>query len=209
MPNASIPAPSCSSHAPQGWRGGLSHLPRAAVALRSVIPPIPHPARPAVPPRGLDAPVSRPLPSLPVTQAARAAHRPEELNPSVSTASTPRALFACLLALLLPGGGHLFLGRRAKGLTLLFALLLLFAMGVAMEARLRFYWGLDDILAIVIGISQAASGGFYAGARWLGFEDGRVTSVTFDYGNTFTAVAGLLNMLVILDVWDTARGRRP
>jgi uncharacterized protein DUF6677 len=32
--------------------------------------------------------------------------------------------------------------------------------------------------------------------------------VTFEYGNTFTAVAGLLNILVILDAYDTALGRK-
>lgn len=125
------------------------------------------------------------------------------------SSTIPRAVLACLLALLLPGGGHLFLGRRAKGVMLFGALLLLFGLGVAMDARLRLYWGLDDVLAIVVGLSQAAAGLPYLAARALGFEDGRVTSVTFDYGNTFTAVAGLLNMLVVLDVWDTALGRRP
>ena len=123
--------------------------------------------------------------------------------------TTPRAVLACLLALLWPGGGHLFLRRRAKGLVLCAALLLLFGLGVAMDARLRFYWGLDDVLGVIVGVSQAAAGLPYVVARALGFADGRVTSVTFDYGNTFTAVAGLLNMLVMLDAWDTARGHRP
>lgn len=120
-----------------------------------------------------------------------------------------RAAVACALGLLVPGGGHLFLGRRAKGLVLLGALAALFALGVAMDARLRFYWGLDDILGIIIGCAQAAAGLPYLIARSLGFADGSVTSVTFDYGNTFTAVAGLLNTLVALDAWDTALGRRP
>ena len=31
-------------------------------------------------------------------------------------------------------------------------------------------------------------------------------SPTYEYGNTFTAVAGLLNILVLLDALDTARG---
>jgi len=47
----------------------------------------------------------------------------------------------------------------------------------------------------------------YLAARGLGF-DGDVRSVTFEYGNTFTAVAGLLNILVILDAYDTALGRK-
>ncbi len=120
-----------------------------------------------------------------------------------------RAASACLLGLLLPGAGHAFLGRWGKGLLFLGSLGTLFVVGVAMDARLRFYWGLDDILAIIIGVSQAAGGLLYVGARALGFEDGRVQSPTFDYGNTFTAVAGLLNSLCALDAWDVARGRRP
>lgn len=120
-----------------------------------------------------------------------------------------RAGLACLLGLLLPGGGHVFLGRRSKGLLLGASLVTLFVLGVSMEARLRFYWGLDDILAIVVGVGQAAVGLPYLAARLLGFEDGRVQSATFDYANTFTAAAGLLNSLVALDAWDTALGRRP
>jgi hypothetical protein len=42
----------------------------------------------------------------------------------------------------------------------------------------------------------------------LGYEAGSVTSVTFEYGNTFTAVAGLLNILVVLDAYDVAVGRK-
>jgi hypothetical protein len=42
----------------------------------------------------------------------------------------------------------------------------------------------------------------------LGYEAGNVTSVTFEYGNTFTAVAGLLNILVMLDAYDVAVGRK-
>ncbi len=120
-----------------------------------------------------------------------------------------RAALACALGLLFPGGGHLFLGRRSKGSILGLALLALFACGVSMDARLRFYWGLDDILGIVVGVGQAAVGLPYLIARLLGFEDGSVRSVTFDYANTFTAAAGLLNSLVALDAWDTALGRRP
>lgn len=144
----------------------------------------------------------------PAAADARGATR-EEPSPSLPSATPLRAVLACVLALLLPGAGHVFLGRRAKGLALLVALALLFGFGVAMEARLRFYWGLDDVLSIVSGVSQAAVGLLYVAARLMGFDDGRVTSATFDYGNTFTAVAGLLNMLVTLDAWDTAWGRRP
>ena len=53
-----------------------------------------------------------------------------------------------------------------------------------------------------------ALAGPYLAARYLGFSEGQVTAVTYEYGTTFTAVAGLLNILVILDAYDTAVGRK-
>ena len=67
--------------------------------------------------------------------------------------------------------------------------------------------GLDDLLASLFSLAQMAIGVPYLVARVLGYE-GDVRSVTFEYGNTFTAVAGLLNILVVLDAYDTAVGRK-
>lgn len=117
-----------------------------------------------------------------------------------------RALPACIFAWLLPGAGHLYLGRRGKGLIFLAAIGALFLLGVTMDSRLQLYLGFEDPLALLFSLAQMAMGIPYFAARALGFEGGRVTSVTYEYGNTFTAVAGLLNILVILDVLDTARG---
>jgi len=33
-------------------------------------------------------------------------------------------------------------------------------------------------------------------------------AITYEYGNTFVIVAGLLNMLVVLDAFDIAKGRK-
>jgi hypothetical protein len=81
-------------------------------------------------------------------------------------------------------------------------------LGVAMDSRLEMSLGLDDLLASLFSLAQMAIGLPYFVARSLGFE-GDVRSVTFEYGNTFTAVAGLLNILVVLDAYDTAVGRKP
>ena len=83
----------------------------------------------------------------------------------------------------------------------------LFVLGVAMDSRLQMSMGLDDLLASLFSVAQMAIGLPYFVARTMGFE-GDVRSVTFEYGNTFTAVAGLLNILVALDAWDTALGRK-
>jgi len=117
--------------------------------------------------------------------------------------AVPAALFAWLL----PGAGHLYLRRPGKALLFLGAIGALFALGVAMDSRLAMNLGLDDLLASLFSLAQMAIGLPYVLARGLGFE-GDVRSVTFEYGNTFTAVAGLLNILVILDAYDTALGRK-
>ncbi len=119
------------------------------------------------------------------------------------------AVSACLLGLLLPGAGHLLLGRWARGAFYLLALLALFVLGVGMDARLTLHLGLDDPLALVIGLGQVAAGLPYLAARALGLANGDVTSAVFDYGVTFTASAGLLNLLVAMDAMDVALGRKP
>lgn len=135
-----------------------------------------------------------------------------ETRTGMTAAETARAVPACVLAFLVPGLGHLFLGRRVKGLVFLACLLVLFLMGVAMDSRLQLYLGFEDPLALLFSIAQMAMGAPYFAARALGYGVGdfaAMKAVTYEYGNTFTAVAGLLNILVILDVYDTARGRKP
>jgi hypothetical protein len=48
----------------------------------------------------------------------------------------------------------------------------------------------------------------YVLAAGLGAGSGRVVAWTYEYGNTFLVVAGLLNMLVVLDAFDIATGRK-
>jgi hypothetical protein len=119
-----------------------------------------------------------------------------------------RAVPACLFAWLFPGAGHIYLGRRSKGLVLSAAVTALFALGVVLQARLAVHLGFDDILASLFSVAQMATGLPYLIVRALGFKAGAPTAVTFEYGNTFTAVAGLLNILLILDVYDIVVGRK-
>lgn len=118
------------------------------------------------------------------------------------------ALPAVVLAWLVPGAGHLYLRRRGKALLFFLAIGALFALGVIMDSRLEMTLTLDDLLASLFSLAQMAVGLPYLVARGLGYQ-GDVRSVTFEYGNTFTAVAGLLNILVMLDAYDTALGRKP
>jgi hypothetical protein len=114
-----------------------------------------------------------------------------------------------LLGLVVPGGGHLYLRRFDKGFVFLGCIGALFVLGLLMHSRLAMSLGLDDLLASLFSLAQMAIGAPYFAARALGVAAGDVQAVTYEYGNTFTAVAGLLNILVVLDAYDTAVGRKP
>ena len=45
-------------------------------------------------------------------------------------------------------------------------------------------------------------------ARVIDLGQGIVTAASYEYGNTFLIVAGLLNMLVAIDAYDVRMGRK-
>ena len=106
-----------------------------------------------------------------------------------------------------PGAGHLWLGRRAKGLVFLIALPLMFAIGLGIHGRL-FPFDLRDPLVALAAAADLGIGLTYFVATGLGLGTGNVTAVTYEYGNAFLIVAGLLNLLVIVDACDVALGRK-
>jgi hypothetical protein len=113
----------------------------------------------------------------------------------------------CLAAWAIPGAGHLWLGRRRKGLIFLVALPLMFAIGLAIKGRL-FPFDLSEPLVGLAAIADLGIGVTYFLASALGYGAGDVRIVTYEYGNAFLIVAGLLNLLVVIDAYDVALGRK-
>jgi hypothetical protein len=112
----------------------------------------------------------------------------------------------CLAAWAIPGVGHLWLGRR-KGLVFLIALPLMFAIGLAIQGRL-FPFDVSQPLVALAAFADLGIGLVYVAAGALGYGAGEVRAVTYEYGNAFLIVAGLLNLLVIIDAYDIALGRK-
>jgi hypothetical protein len=117
-------------------------------------------------------------------------------------------VLACLFAYLVPGLGHLYLRRWVRGGVFMGAIGTLFVVGVLMDARLALPVGWGDPLALLRSLAQMAIGVPYFVARGLGYEAGDIRAVTHEYGNTFTEAGGLLNILVMLDAYDIAVGRK-
>ncbi len=126
-----------------------------------------------------------------------AAERTKTMNP----------FLVVVAAWAVPGLGHLLLNRWRKGLVLLIALPLMFFVGLLLYGRL-FPFDTSEPLVALAALADLGIGVIYFLATPLGYGAGKVTQVTYEYGNAFLIVAGLLNMLVILDAYDVALGRK-
>lgn len=116
-------------------------------------------------------------------------------------------LLVCLLAWLVPGAGHLFLHRTQKGLVFLLAVPAMFMVGLALDGRL-FPFEFAQPLVGLAALANLGNGLPFFLARFFGSGAGNVIAASYEYGNTFLIVAGLLNTLCVLDAWDIAVGRK-
>ena len=121
--------------------------------------------------------------------------------------SATHTYLICLAAWAVPGEGHLLLGRLQKGLTFLVALTLMFVFGLWLQGRL-FPIEIRQPLVALAALADMGIGVPFFVARQAGAGAGRVIAWTYEYGNAFLIVAGLMNMLVVLDAFDVAQGRK-
>jgi hypothetical protein len=119
--------------------------------------------------------------------------------------SNPHLIAAA--AWLAPGAGHLLQGRVQKGAIFVVALPLMFAIGLWLDGRL-FPFALTEPLVGLAALANLGVGLPYFVASALGLGQGVVTAPSYEYGNAFLIVAGLLNALVALDAYDIALGRK-
>ena len=77
----------------------------------------------------------------------------------------------------------------------------MFALGLLLQGRI-FSLELGEPLVGLAAVANMGAGLPWLLARLAGAGQGTVTAVTYEYGNCFLIVAGLLNFLVILDAFD-------
>ena len=128
-------------------------------------------------------------------------------TPTVRGLDSNRALSAAAIGWLVPGAGHMWLGRRQKGVVFLVALPFMFVIGLALGGRL-FPFDPGQPLVFLQAFADLGNGLPYVIASFAGLGQGDVVAATYEHGNTFTVVSGLLNMLVCLDAYDIALGRK-
>lgn len=111
-----------------------------------------------------------------------------------------------LLAYALPGAGHFYLGRRGRAAAYFVIVLVLFLIGLSIEGRL-YTMQQGSLLSVLATLGSMGAGALYFAARAMG-PHGDVTSMTFEHGTAFMLTAGLMNLLLVLDSYDIAEGRK-
>ncbi len=126
---------------------------------------------------------------------------------TVERVQSSHVFWMCLAAWAVPGAGHLLQNRWQKGVVFLVVLPLMFILGLAMHGRI-FPFEFSEPLVGLAAVGELGVGVLYFLTRLFGYGTGTVTAVTYEYGYAFMIVAGLLNMLVVLDAFDIALGRK-
>jgi hypothetical protein len=119
-----------------------------------------------------------------------------------------KGLAAGFAGALLPGLGHAVLRKWDRALVFLASITLMFVIGIRLRGRL-FSPDFSDLFATLKFVADAGSGMLYWFAWVRGFGAGEPSAYTYDFGNVFVYVAGLLNMLIVVDAFDIAMGRKP
>ncbi len=142
------------------------------------------------------------------------------MGKTVESSSLIRAPIAVVLAWLIPGLGHLFLGHKARGVIFLTFITLTFWTGVAIGGvkcvdpyrptqqsvgeshqpqMTRSWWFFAQILNGGYAMASFAAGNLASEVGYLSWPSG-------DLANVYTGVAGLLNLLIIIDALARAEG---
>lgn len=121
-----------------------------------------------------------------------------------------------LAAWFVPGAGHLMLRKWLRALLMGGAVWVCFFLGLAMGGHMydlsNGQSSSSTLLQVPPMIANLGTGVLFI-VSWLlgiGFaeDQAQAARVTYEYGNTFLLIAGLLNYLVMLDAFDIAAGRR-
>jgi hypothetical protein len=118
-----------------------------------------------------------------------------------------RALRLCVGGWLVPGLGHLMLGRKWRAVILFVSIIAMFLLGLAMKGEF-FARGSPSYLEALGYFGEMAVGLAMPAARFFGYSGGDPFFVSSDYGTAFLVSAGMLNILAILDAYDIAARRK-
>jgi len=108
---------------------------------------------------------------------------------------------------LVPGAGHLLLGKWVRGTLIFLSILGMYLLGLGLSGKI-YVPNTGDILDILGFLGQLGMGMGYFLARLFGWGATSVLFTLGDYGTKFLTVAGLLNIIAAVDAHSLANGRK-
>src|SRR5262249_42317075 len=131
-----------------------------------------------------------------------------EARPAAAASIARMALVAPVVGWLVPGAGHLIQKRWIRGFVLMACVVTMFALGLAMNGKI-YRPNTGDLLEMLAFVGDLGAGGLYFLARMLDWGSVAITNAPADYGKTFIVVAGLLNIMCVVDAHHIAIGKKP
>ena len=117
------------------------------------------------------------------------------------------APFVALAAWIVPGMGHLLLGRWGRALTFFLVVSALAVSGFLAKGQV-FPPHSDDPFGTLGFLADACSGVFFVLAHFFEKTGPDVSRAAGDYGTRFVAAAGIVNLLSVLDAYRIATGSK-
>ena len=115
---------------------------------------------------------------------------------------------AMVLAWLVPGLGHYYLGRRKTAVAFALIVAVTFLLGLSFQGRL-YTVEEGQPLTILATFAVYGAGLLNVVARAISENPGgTILSPTYEYGCAYLLTAGLMNLLLVLDAHDLATGKK-
>ncbi len=121
--------------------------------------------------------------------------------------SSGLAFGAVLLAWLVPGAGHLYLGRRRRAVAFFCIVAIATIAGAQLDGNL-YQIEPGKPLSVLGTFAAFGTGSLYLALRFVAGYAGDIVASGYEYGTAFLLTAGLMNWLLVLDCWDIALGRK-
>ncbi len=131
---------------------------------------------------------------------------PRNAQPKAAQANS-MATIAPIVAWLVPGLGHLIQRRIVRGLLLMAAIYTMFFVGLGMQGKV-YAFNTGDLLDILGFVGDIGVGAMYFVARMMDWGIGNIHRAVADYGTKYIVVAGLLNIIAIVDAYHIAIGKK-
>ncbi len=119
----------------------------------------------------------------------------------------PKVVVAPILGWIVPGLGHVVQKKYLRGAIFFVSIAAMTALGLAMGGRI-YPFQTENPLTILAFLADLGNLLVYGLARLLGFGQGALERMTFEFGTAYIAGAGLLNYLIALDAHDIAVGKK-